>query len=99
VGGITNGQRDDIRGLFAPSLKDIAKLMEDQIKKTHAMGEVQVQARIAYKLRSCRKLTVCQKVILMGGFGQSKALHSHLSAVLRENPAHKGITLICPQLM
>ena len=97
--GITNGQRDDIRGLFAPSLKDVAKLMEDQIKKTHAMGEVQVQVRIAYKLSSCRKLTVCQKVILMGGFGQSKALHSHLSAVLRENPAHKGITLICPQLM
>lgn len=35
----------------------------------------------------------------MGGFGQSKALHSHLAAVLEENPLYKGITLICPQLL
>jgi hypothetical protein len=99
VRGIINEQRDDIRGLFAPSLKNITKLMKDQIKKTHAMREVQIQVRIAYKLSSCRKLTVYQKVILISGFGQSKALYSHLSAVLRENPAHKDITLICPQLM
>ncbi|OQV02278.1 hypothetical protein CLAIMM_07504 isoform 3 [Cladophialophora immunda] len=74
--------KDEIRSLFEPSLKAVAKLMEDQIQKTHAKGEVRVQ-----------------KVILMGGFGQSKALHSHLAAVLRQNPAYRGITLICPQLM
>ena len=91
--------RDEIRALFNPSLESIGKLMKDQIERAQRKPDVKVTVWIPHHLSWICTLTMKQKVILMGGFGQSTSVHSYLQEVLKNDDAYQGITLVCPMLM
>lgn len=73
----------EIKKLFQPSLDGVAQVMKDQLRMAQQKGcEVKVANMPSLSTSSTSLTFDTQKVILMGGFGQSESLSAHLRDTL-----------------
>lgn len=65
-----------MESLFLPSLEGVAEVMKEQLRL--AWGKKMRCEGIKHIIFSSPSSFDPQKIILMGGFGQSESLHAHL---------------------
>lgn len=88
----------DIRRLFSDSAEQTAQIMRKQINAAQRKG-CKVQASPIESTSPTFNLLGEQKVVLMGGYGKSRSLSSHLKKELCQNEKYQGIELKIPNLM
>lgn len=80
----------EMEGLFAPIVAAVIKLLEQQIESARIENGSQIN--VCYDFSACSQLTVHQRIVLVGGLGESSYLYDQIRAKF----SREGIEVLPP---
>jgi tRNA A37 threonylcarbamoyltransferase TsaD len=81
-----------MRAIFDPVVKEIIRLVEQQVKDSKAKKNAVINASVSFNYVE-HELTSGKRIILVGGFGDSPYLNRELTNWCKDNGS---IQLVCP---